>query len=68
MKKDKRKKLQQIAEKIIAIEKEIQEKNVPLDKLDLSYGQKIDNLIHGLSLYDLIEIDNYIMKKKLLTK
>ena len=55
------KKLRNIAEQLVALEKEC--KNTPNEAMS-----KMMALTKGLSLSDMLEIDSYIQLKKLLTK
>ena len=54
--------LKKIAHKIIDLEKEIQ------GQPSKSYFDEMEKLMFGLSIKDMIEIDNYIQKNNLLTK
>lgn len=56
------KKLKNIAHKIVDIEKRVEE-NPAVD-----YTAEFESLIKGLDISDLLMIDNYITRKKLLTK
>lgn len=56
------KKLKNIAHKIVDIEKRV-EKNPAVD-----YAAEFESLIKGLDISDLLMIDDYITRKKLLTK
>lgn len=56
------KKLKNIAHKIVDIEKRVEE-NPAVD-----YTAEFESLIKGLDLSDLLMIDDYITRKKLLTK
>jgi len=62
--KDKRNKhIKILSEKIVKAEREILEgKNVQENR------DKIENIVRGLSLTEMLEIDEYITRKKLLTK
>ena len=63
MKDEKKKNIKIIAEKIFDLEKQCQSGNNISENLD-----KMEQLIEGLSLEDMLEIDNYIISKKILTK
>lgn len=56
------KKLKNIAHKIVDIEKRVEE-NPAVD-----YTAEFESLIKGLDISDLLMIDDYITRKKLLTK
>lgn len=56
--------LKKIAHKIVALEKEIQNGGKPGKR----YFEEMEKLIFGLSIKDMIEIDNYIQENNLLTK
>ena len=56
--------LKKIAHKIVALEKEIQNEG----KSGKRYFEEMEKLIFGLSIKDMIEIDNYIQENNLLTK
>lgn len=57
-----KKRLVEIAEKIVELEKK--------GSLDMStnYWKAMEFIINGLTISDMIEIDNYIQKNNLLTK
>ena len=61
-----KKKLKEIAKKIVELEKEVQFVTSLEEKSHLE--QKIMDLISSCSIEDILEIDNYILKEKLLTK
>lgn len=63
MKDEKKKNIKIIAEKIFDLEKQCQSGNNISENLD-----KMEQLIEGLSLEDMLAIDDYIISKKLLTK
>lgn len=63
MKDEKKKNIKIIAEKIFDLEKQCQSGNNISENLD-----KMEQLIEGLSLEDMLAIDDYITSKKLLTK
>ena len=54
--------LKKIALRIVELENEI------YDKPDKRYFDEMEKLVFGLSIKDIIEIDDYIQKEKLLTK
>lgn len=56
--------LKKIAYKIVALEKEIQNEGKPGKR----YFEEMEKLMFGLSIKDMIEIDNYIQENNLLTK
>lgn len=56
--------LKKIAHKIVTLEKEIQNEGEP----DKKYFEEMEKLMFGLSIKDMIEIDNYIQENNLLTK
>lgn len=58
-----KKRLVQIADRIVELEKEIQQ--IPNSTRAMVLMEK---LTEGLTLTEMLEIDNYIQKKKLLTK
>jgi hypothetical protein len=57
------KKIKKIAEQIVELEK-----NIELGKDVQSSQQKIENIILSLSFKEVLELDDYIFKKNLLTK
>jgi hypothetical protein len=57
-----KKRLQKIAHRIVELEKEIECQPTK------QYFDEMEKLMFGLSIKDMIEIDNYIQEKKLLTK
>lgn len=61
--KDERKKIKELAEKIVELEKQCQSKNNVSKALE-----EIEQLTKDLSLEDMLKIDEYIIEKKLLTK
>jgi TATA-box binding protein (TBP) (component of TFIID and TFIIIB) len=63
MKNKQDKRIKNIANKIANLEKEIL-----LGKSVQENQQKIENIVSTLSLEDMLEIDEYILKKKLLTR
>lgn len=63
MKDKKKKNIKIIAEKIFDLEKQCQSGNNISENLD-----KMEQLIEGLSLEDMLAIDDYIISKKILTK
>ena len=56
--------LKKIAHKIVALEKQIQNEGKPGKR----YFEEMEKLMFGLSIKDMIEIDNYIQENNLLTK
>ena len=58
-----KKRLVQIADRIVELEKEIQQ--IPNSTRAMVLMEK---LTEGLTLTEMLKIDNYIQKKKLLTK
>jgi hypothetical protein len=62
MKNKQDKRIKNIANKIVNLEKEIL-----LGKNVQENQQKIESIVSTLSLEDMLEIDEYILKKKLLT-
>ena len=54
--------LKKIANQIVKLENEIE------GQPDKKYFDEMEKLMFGLSIKDMIEIDNYIQEKKLLTK
>ena len=58
-----KKRLVKIADRIVELEKEIQQ--IPNSTRAMVL---IEKLTEGLTLAEMLEIDNYIQKKKLLTK
>jgi hypothetical protein len=58
-----KKRLVKIADRIVELEKEIQQ--IPNSTRAMVLMEK---LTEGLTLTEMLEIDNYIQKKKLLTK
>jgi TATA-box binding protein (TBP) (component of TFIID and TFIIIB) len=63
MKNKQDKRIKNIANKIANLEKEML-----LGKSVQENQQKIENIVSTLSLEDMLEIDEYILKKKLLTR
>ena len=63
MKDEKKKNIKKLAQQIARLEKECQSGNNISENMN-----KIEQLIHGLSLEDMLAIDDYILEKKLLTK
>lgn len=59
-----KKNLIKIAHKIVELEKEVQNTGKP----GKSYFAEMEKLMFGLSIKDMIEIDNYIQENNLLTK
>lgn len=57
-----KKQLKEIAHKIVELEKQAQ--TTP----NFNYALEMEKLIKGLSLKDLLEVDNYIQENNLLTK
>jgi hypothetical protein len=62
----KKKQIKKIAEQIVQLEKNLQDKNnsVTLGEIE----KEMTSLVMDLSMEDLLEIDEYIMSKNLLTK
>lgn len=63
MKDKKKKNIKKLAQQIARLEKECQFGNNVSENMN-----KIEQLIQGLSLEDMLAIDDYILEKKLLTK
>ena len=63
MKDGKKKNIKKLAQQIVRLEKECQSGNNISENMN-----KIEQLIQGLSLEDMLAIDDYILEKKLLTK
>lgn len=63
MKNERNKRIKRIAQKIVNLEKELQ-----LGKNVKENQQKIEDIMSSLSVEDMLQIDEYITKKKLLTK
>lgn len=63
MKDGKKKNIKKLAQQIARLEKECQSENNISENMN-----KIEQLIQGLSLEDMLAIDDYILEKKLLTK
>ena len=63
MKDEKKKNIKKLAHQIVRLEKECQSGNNISENMN-----KIEQLIQGLSLEDMLAIDDYILEKKLLTK
>lgn len=63
MKDEKKKNIKMIAEEIARLEKSYQSKNNISESLN-----KLEQIIQTLSLEEMLEIDEYILKEKLLTK
>ena len=63
MKDGKKKNIKKLAQQIARLEKECQSENNISENMN-----KIEQLIQGLSLEDMLAIDEYILEKKLLTK
>lgn len=61
--KDERKKIIELANEIARLEKECQLKNNISKNM-----KKLEQLTSNLSLQEMLEIDNYILEQKLLTK
>ena len=61
--KEKGKNIKKLAQEIARLEKECQLGNNISDNLE-----KLEQLTSNLSLHEMLEIDNYILEKKLLTK
>lgn len=63
MKDEKKKHIKTVAEQIVKLEKQCK------SGTDVSkFMNEMEQLVQGLSLEDMLEIDNYIISKKLLTK
>jgi hypothetical protein len=63
MKDERNKRIKIIANKIVALEKQLQ-----LGENVKEVQQKIEDIMSSLSVEDVLLVDDYIMKKKLLTK
>lgn len=63
MKDEKKKNIKMVAEEIARLEKSYQSKNNVSENLN-----KLEQIIQTLSLEEMLEIDEYILKEKLLTK
>ena len=63
MKDEKKKNIKKLAQQIVRLEKECQSGNNISENMN-----KIEQLIQGLSLEDMLAIDDYILEKKFLTK
>ena len=63
MKDERNKRIKRIAQKIVNLEEELQ-----LGKKVKENQQKIEDIMSSLSVEDMLQIDEYITKKKLLTK
>ena len=63
MKDEKKKNIKMVAEGIARLEKSCQSKNNISENLN-----KLEQIIQTLSLEEMLEIDEYILKEKLLTK
>jgi len=61
--KDEKKRIKRLAEKIVQLEKQAHE-----GKNEQEVMSKIQNITDSLSIEDMLEIDEYIFTKKLLTK
>ena len=61
--KDEKKRIKRLAEKIVQLEKQARE-----GKNEQEVMSKIQNITDSLSIEDMLEIDEYILTKKLLTK
>ena len=61
--KDEKKRIKRLAEKIVQLEKQARE-----GKNEQEVISKIQNITDSLSIEDMLEIDEYIFTKKLLTK
>lgn len=61
--KDEKKRIKRLAEKIVQLEKQTRE-----GKNEQEVMSKIQNITDSLSIEDMLEIDEYIFTKKLLTK
>lgn len=59
----KKKRIKRLAEKIVQLEKQAHE-----GKNEQEVMSKIQNITDSLSIEDMLEIDEYIFTKKLLTK
>lgn len=57
------KSIKEIAEQVVTLEKLIQGKTDTKDNIN-----KLNSLCESLSLEDMLAVDNYIFRKKLLTK
>ena len=64
MKSKKKKYIKRIAEQIVKLEQQCMTQPTKLSETQ----NKMEQLIMGLSLEDMLAIDNYILEKKLLTK
>lgn len=64
MKSKKKKYIKKVAEQIAKLEKQCNDQPTKLSETQ----DKMEQLIMGLSLEDMLAIDNYILEKKLLTK
>lgn len=58
-----KKSIKEIAEQVVTLEKLIQEKIDTKDNIN-----KLDSLCESLSLEDMLAVDDYIFRKKLLTE
>lgn len=58
-----KKSIKEIAEQVVTLEKLIQGKTDTKDNIN-----KLNSLCKGLSLEDMLAVDDYIFKEKLLTK
>ena len=63
MKDRKKKNIKKLAQEIARLEKECQSRHNFSETMN-----KIEQIVQGLSLEDMLEIDNYILEKNLLTK
>lgn len=63
MKDERNKRIKRIAQKIVNLEEELQ-----LGKNVKENQQKIEDIMSSLSVEDMLQIDEYITKKKFLTK
>ena len=63
MKDRKKKNIKKLAQEIAQLEKECQSGHNFSETMN-----KIEQIVQGLSLEDMLEIDNYILEKNLLTK
>ena len=61
--KDEKKRIKRLAEKIVQLEKQARD-----GKNEQEVMSKIQNITDSLSIEDMLEIDEYIFTKKLLTK
>lgn len=61
--KDEKKRIKRLAEEIVQLEKQAHE-----GKNEQEVMSKIQNITDSLSIEDMLEIDEYIFTKKLLTK